>query len=81
MDEAILESILNRLTALERWRADSEIIESGPKNNFGASAAPTNNDDSADGYQVGSLWIDTTANTSYICEDSTEGAAVWDQID
>ena len=47
---------------------------------FGKTAAPTANDDTGDGYQTGSLWVDETADKAYICQDSTEGAAIWKQI-
>lgn len=47
------------------------------KNNFAATAAPGVGDDSADGYEVGSTWIDVTANLAYTCVDATEGAAIW----
>ena len=47
------------------------------KQNYAASAAPTTGDDSADGYRVGSLWIDTTNDEAYRCVDDTTGAAVW----
>jgi hypothetical protein len=47
------------------------------KNNFGASTAPTANDDSGDGYTVGSRWIDTTNDKEYVCLDATATAAVW----
>lgn len=47
------------------------------KSNLSASAAPTVNDDSGDGYAVGSFWCDTTADNAYICLDATLGAAVW----
>lgn len=46
-------------------------------NNFTATTAPGVGDDSADGYTVGSQWLDLTADKSYICLDSTAGAAVW----
>jgi hypothetical protein len=46
-------------------------------NNMNASVAPTANEDSGDGYSVGSRWIDTTADKEYICLDSSVGAAVW----
>ena len=46
-------------------------------NNFSASTAPTINDDSGDGYSVGSRWINTTSDEEYVCVDSTGGAAVW----
>jgi len=42
-----------------------------------ATAAPAVGDDSADGYDVGSVWIDITADEAYLCLDATEGAAVW----
>ena len=45
--------------------------------NLSATSAPTVNDDSGDGYRVGSIWIDTTADKSYICVDATAGAAAW----
>ncbi len=58
---------------------------SGPNNNFAATTDPTVNDDdnqTAPGpYGVGSEWVNVTLNTSYICVDSTNGAAIWNQID
>jgi hypothetical protein len=47
------------------------------KHNLAASVAPTVNEDSADGYAVAAVWIDTTADKTYVCVDATEGAAVW----
>lgn len=47
------------------------------KSNIGASAAPTADDDSGDGYSVGSYWIDTTNDKAYVCLDNTSTAAVW----
>jgi hypothetical protein len=46
-------------------------------NKTNATTAPTVNDDSDDGYVVGSLWVDVTNDIFYICLDSTVGAAVW----
>jgi len=46
-------------------------------NKLDGTAAPTTGDDSADGYTVGSVWIDTTNDKFYVCVDSTIGAAVW----
>lgn len=48
--------------------------------NPGATVAPTVNEDAGDGYSVGSLWLDTTADKAYLCLDSTVGAAVWQQF-
>lgn len=50
------------------------------KNNYAAAAAPTVNDDSGDGYAIGSVWVDTVTDTGYMLMDATVGAAVWKQI-
>ena len=44
------------------------------------TAAPTVNEDSGDGYGVGSFWLDTTNDRAYVCLDATVAAAVWRQI-
>jgi hypothetical protein len=49
------------------------------RNNFTATASPTATDDSADGYEVGSVWIDVTNDAWWVCVDSTATAAVWIQ--
>ncbi len=49
------------------------------QNNVAATTAPTASDDSADGYEVGSVWIDITNDKSYTCVDATNSAAVWTQ--
>lgn len=48
--------------------------------NLSAASAPTTGDDSDDGYAVGSVWVDTTADVAYICTDPSVGAAVWEII-
>lgn len=45
-----------------------------------ATVAPTVNDDTTDGYTLGSIWVDVTADKAYICLDNTDGAAVWKEI-
>lgn len=47
------------------------------KNYLDATTAPTTGDDSADGYTVGSIWINTSSGTIYMCEDASAGAAAW----
>jgi len=59
----------------------NQIDATGLKNNLAATVAPSATDDSAAGYAVGSMWIDTAANSSYVCVDSTATSAVWNQID
>ena len=49
----------------------------GILNKYDATVAPTVNEDSGDGYEVGSEWIDVTADKAYKCLDATVGAAVW----
>lgn len=50
------------------------------KSNLTAVVAPTVNEDSGDGYAVGSIWIDVALDDAYICCDATVGAAVWKLI-
>ncbi len=71
-----------------RWRNDAgkllrrrntdnsawEIIE-----NYGAATDPTVNDDAADGYVRGAMWINVAAGRLFFCTDATTGAAVWVQ--
>jgi len=49
------------------------------KNNLAATAAPTaaNDSSAAQGYSIGSIWVDTVANVSYTCVDATATLAVW----
>jgi hypothetical protein len=56
---------------------------SGPRvyrlafDNLQAAGPPTPNDDVNDNYLPGSMWVDKTGNTVYLCVDATAGAAVW----
>jgi hypothetical protein len=49
------------------------------KSNVSASA-PTINDDSDDGYDIGSRWFNSTTDTLYVATDVTVGAAVWEPV-
>lgn len=53
------------------------------KRQFGAASpiasAPTVNEDSGDGYRIGSLVL-TAAGALYMCEDASVGAAVWTEL-
>lgn len=51
------------------------------RDNLAGTTAPTTGDDSADGYGIGSRWIDTTNGKFYICQDATAGSAVWLEAD
>src|SRR5580698_11673210 len=49
-------------------------------NNFTATTDPTVNSDSAHGYAVGSLWVNTTTSALFVCLNATATAAVWRRI-
>jgi hypothetical protein len=49
-----------------------------PLRHNSAASTPGVNDDSADGYSVGSRWVNTTTDNEYVCLDNTLGAARWD---
>ena len=49
------------------------------KNNTSATTTPTVTDDSNSSYSVGSNWIDTTNNNTYVCVDNSAAAAIWVQ--
>lgn len=57
--------------------ATPEVASTRAFNNFAATVAPTSNDDSDDGYDVGSTWVDTSSGVVYVCTDASVGAAVW----
>lgn len=58
-------------------KTDTYKIHRIPLNKLDAEENPTEHDDSASGYTEGSIWINTNAGYSYICVDSTVGAASW----
>ncbi len=68
----IASSTLN--TNLNADMVDGEHIQ---KRKLDATAAPTVNDDSGDGYAIGSRWFDITNDKEYVCLDASVGAAVW----
>lgn len=47
------------------------------KANFSATANPVAGDDSADGYAAGSVWLNVTAGSAWICRSAALGAALW----
>lgn len=60
----------------------NEPVNVGLKNNIGSANDPTVNDDTNDGYSVGSLWINSTAspNRTYYCMNPAAGAAIWYEL-
>lgn len=47
------------------------------KCNYSGTSAPTVNNDSSQGYSIGSRWFDITNKDEYVCLDATTGNAVW----
>lgn len=50
------------------------------KSNLAAAVAPTVNEDSGDGYAIGSIWIDTVLNDVYMATNVSVGASVWRKL-
>lgn len=55
----------------------SATAASGLQNNVSATGAPTVNNDTSEGYSIGSFWIDVNNDEAYRCVDASTGAAVW----
>lgn len=57
---------------------NTELYSSQLLNNFTATVNPTADDDSTEGYSVGSFWVNTSPpGVGFICTDATEGDAHW----
>jgi hypothetical protein len=50
------------------------------KNNYIATVDPTVNDDSADGYSIGSEWKNSTNGKLFKCYSVTIGSAIWQEF-
>lgn len=64
-------------------QTDTLTINGTGKNNVGTVAGigtPDVNDDSNDGYRVGSRWYNTDTDDEWVCTDATVGAADWHPI-
>jgi hypothetical protein len=62
---------LNAAVGAAVWR------QLNARNNLAAAVAPAITDDVALGYDVNSVWLDTTHNNAYVCLNPAAGAAVW----
>lgn len=62
------------------WTVDesgTERVFKYPFHKYDATAAPGATNDTTEGYEEGSVWIDVTNDAAYTCVDNTEDAAVW----
>lgn len=48
-------------------------------NKFDATTDPGVGNDTTQGYQPGSVWINVSANRAFVCVDAATGAAVWNE--
>lgn len=58
----------------------AELYTLVPKANNTATTDPTANDDSADGYMIGSLWVNTATGSTFRATSVTASAAVWQPL-
>jgi len=78
LTDGILRSLVLNLNGTQTLTDGKQaILQNLVSIKYNATTAPTVNDDSTDGYGVGSNWYDTTNDRAYICLDSTPTAAVW----
>src|SRR3972149_8865211 len=61
----------------DRYNSNVKVRNPFTKSEFAKTVDPTVNDDSDDGYEVGSVWINVTLDKAFICVDATVGASVW----
>jgi hypothetical protein len=45
--------------------------------NFAATTNPSSGDDGAHGYEIGSMWVNTSTKRWFVCTDNATAAAVW----
>jgi hypothetical protein len=55
-------------------------VTKAKRNNWTATTNPTINDDTNDGYDVGSMWLNTTNRNLWQCISATAAAAVWNLV-
>lgn len=67
-------------TNAEAAQAAAEAAVASVSLNNETTTNPTINDDVTLGYSAGSIWMNTTTDTGYLCTDATDGAAVWLEI-
>ena len=53
------------------------LFTQGMPRNITATSNPTVNDDINGGYNVGSVWVNVSADAVFFCADASDGAAVW----
>lgn len=69
------------MTKLVLWSSDKGDVPANLAftNNFAATTNPGVSNDSSQGYTPGSVWVNVTGQTSWVCVSNGVGAAVWVQ--
>lgn len=81
ISEIRLADLIGQTRLGQIWLSDvTSAVRAQPRSNLSASAPPGAANDQSQGYSVGSLWADTSADEGYLCLDASSGAAVWKQI-
>ncbi len=64
------------------YRTGSGTFENNPValNTLAETTDPDNNDDTGDGYSVGSIWVNVTLDRVWKCVDAIAANAIWDRI-
>ncbi len=75
----VLRLLVSSCAGVETVNAAANVrVTKAKRNNYAAATNPAITDDANDGYDVGSVWINTTADLMYVCVDATVGAAIWE---
>jgi hypothetical protein len=69
-----------RTAKLFKTDTDTWELTIDPRDNLAASVDPDADNDTDEGYQVGSLWRNTSGGTTWMCFDNSNGAAVWQEL-
>ena len=57
-----------------------KMLQWHPQSVWNQTSDPAANDDQTQGYQVGSLWLNTDSNRLWLCTNADDAAAVWQPI-
>jgi hypothetical protein len=63
----------------DQWVDLLDSVNHKPKPNLAGTVAPNADNDSTEGYDVGSEWIDTVSDKAYVCTDPTATSANWEE--
>lgn len=77
-DDNLIEVVGNEITFTDTVSGSqtlSRLIQ--PLANTSATTDPSTSNDSTQNYEIGSVWVNTSTDTVFVCADATAGSAVW----